>query len=268
MTSLSTYFEFYKQCQQQSSAFICQYFFPLADCSTGKSYKATKEDCLLISTGVCSDLWTLANNFSYGSLLPDCSTLPNAVNDSSSVTIPIEGMNDTNGTEGIMCREDFVKTDLMCEPRCDSFEQSSHLDSQILIYSEVVAISIILTLCIVTIIVAVKEYKILLAYPSVLVLFQIIDTIVLGIVALITAIYRYKLYCGSVSLLETLNNPTLFCKFSGHLTNIEAKSDKFEAALMQYFECEAFGHIPGKCDRGTFEKIYNPYMSAIAYILM
>uniref|UniRef100_A0A1X7TFL7 FZ domain-containing protein n=1 Tax=Amphimedon queenslandica TaxID=400682 RepID=A0A1X7TFL7_AMPQE len=183
MTSLSTYFgngvEFYKQCQQQSSAFICQYFFPLADCSTGKSYKATKEDCLLISTGVCSDLWTLANNFSYGSLLPDCSTLPNAVNDSSSVTIPIEGMNDTNGTEGIMCREDFVKTDLMCEPRCDSFEQSSHLDSQILIYSEVVAISIILTLCIVTIIVAVKEYKILLAYPSVLVLFQIIDTIVL-----------------------------------------------------------------------------------------
>ena len=73
------FIEYYKQCQQQSSAFICQYFFPLADCSTGKSYKATKEDCLLISTGVCSNLWTLANNFGYGSLLPDCSTLPNGI---------------------------------------------------------------------------------------------------------------------------------------------------------------------------------------------
>ena len=76
----------YKQCQQQSSAFICQYFFPLADCSTGKSYKATKEDCLLISTGVCSDLWTLANTFGYGSVLPDCSTLPNGMKIILSIT--------------------------------------------------------------------------------------------------------------------------------------------------------------------------------------
>ena len=68
-------------------------------------------------------------------------------------------MNDTNGTDGIVCREDFVKIDLICEPRCDGFEQTSHLNSQILIYSEVVATSIAITFCIVTIIVAVKEYK-------------------------------------------------------------------------------------------------------------
>ncbi|XP_019854875.1 PREDICTED: uncharacterized protein LOC109583829 [Amphimedon queenslandica] len=439
--SLNNYLEFYKQCQQQSSAFICQYFFPLADCSTGKSYKATKEDCLLISTGVCSDLWTLANNFSYGSLLPNCSTLPNAVNDSSSVTLSIEDINDTNGTEGIACREDFVKIDLICEPRCESFDQTrSHLDSQILIYSEVVATSIALTFCIIAIIVVIKEYKILLvtiksitshniislyhyrlAYPSVLVFFQVIDITVFVMVLIITAIDRYGLYCSSVSLLETLKNPTPFCKFSGvafhytfvnmalswffhvaiffhkvlfpfqanrfeklgrnkyifatvtilsillplpaviiclsvdkfkyninrfptticssngvmwfysitlpmdvlfaagvimliivlwtmrnktnflkkrshtklntaekkillvftffiifgafnvaHQSNITAKSDEFEAALEEYFECEAFGHIPGKCDRGTFEKIrmYSSYMSAIAFILM
>ncbi|XP_019854872.1 PREDICTED: uncharacterized protein LOC109583828 isoform X2 [Amphimedon queenslandica] len=419
ITSLNSYLEYCKQCQQQSSAFICQYFFPLADCSTGKSYKATKEDCLLISTGVCSDLWTLANNFSYGSLLPDCSTLPNAVNDSSSVTILIEDMNDSNGTEGIACREDFVEIDLICEPRCDSFEQTgSHLDSQLLIYSEVVATSIALTFCIIAIIVAVKEYKILLAYPSILVLFQVIDVTVLVIVLIITAIDRYGLYCSSVSLLETLKNPTPFCKFSGvifqyntlnmvlwwffygviifhkilfpfqaknfenmgynkyifitvvtlclviplpaviisltverfgyniyrfpttlcissgdmwfysttlpmdvlvaagvimliiifwtirrssfkinqqsiSLTTAEkkivmviisfvifgvyilgntsgavAKSNEFKAALTQYFECEAFGHVPGKCDRGTFDKIYNPYLNAISYILI
>ena len=54
----------------------------------------------------------------------------------------------------------------------------------------------------------------------------------------------------------------------GHVSDITAKSKKFELALVEYFQCEAFGHIPGKCDRGTFDKIYSPYMSAIAYMLM
>ena len=104
-------------------------------------------------------------------------------------------MNDTNGTDNIVCREGFIKTDLICEPRCDGFEQTSHLNSQILIYSEVVATSMGLIFCTATIVVAVKEYKkslvtykysliILyhcrLVYPSVLVFFQVIDLIVLG----------------------------------------------------------------------------------------
>ena len=71
-------------------------------------------------------------------------------------------MNDTNGTDDIVCREDFIKTDLICEPRCDSFEQSSHSDTLIMIYSEVVATSMGLIFCVVAIIVAVKEYKTLL----------------------------------------------------------------------------------------------------------
>ena len=54
----------------------------------------------------------------------------------------------------------------------------------------------------------------------------------------------------------------------GHLSDVIAKSGKFQAALREYFECEAFGYVPGKCNRGTFDKIYNPYMSVTAYILM
>ena len=47
-----------------------------------------------------------------------------------------------------------------------------------------------------------------------------------------------------------------------------AKSDKFIAALINYFKCEALGHVPGKCDRLEFEHYYNPYMTAISYILI
>uniref|UniRef100_A0A1X7UEL9 FZ domain-containing protein n=1 Tax=Amphimedon queenslandica TaxID=400682 RepID=A0A1X7UEL9_AMPQE len=207
ITSLNSYLEIYKQCQQQSSAFICQYFFPLADCSTGKSYKATKEDCLLISTGVCLDLWALANNSGNGSLLPDCSTLPN----------------------------------------------------------EVVATSISLTFCIVAIIVAVKEYKTLLAYPSILVLFQVIDITVVGIVLITTAIYRYELYCSSVSLLETLNNPTPFCKFSGVVFHYTFAN----MALSWFFHVAIFFYkvlFPFQANR--FEKLgRNKYIFATVTIL-
>ena len=59
----------------------------------------------------------------------------------------------------VVCREDFVKTDLICEPRCDRFEQSSHTDSLIMIYSEVIATSIALIFAIITTIVALKEFK-------------------------------------------------------------------------------------------------------------
>ena len=47
-----------------------------------------------------------------------------------------------------------------------------------------------------------------------------------------------------------------------------AKSDKFIAALTNYFKCEALGYVPGKCNRSEFEQYYNPYMGAISYILM
>ena len=53
-----------------------------------------------------------------------------------------------------------------------------------------------------------------------------------------------------------------------HQSNTEAKYAEYQAALEEYFECEALGHVPGKCDRGTFENIYSPYMSATAYMLM
>lgn len=54
----------------------------------------------------------------------------------------------------------------------------------------------------------------------------------------------------------------------GNTSGATAKANQFQAALAEYFECEALGHISGKCDRGTFENIYNPYTNAISYILM
>ena len=53
-----------------------------------------------------------------------------------------------------------------------------------------------------------------------------------------------------------------------HSAIVTAKFDKVIAGLTDYFKCEALGHVPGKCDKSEFEQYYNPYISALAYILI
>ena len=53
-----------------------------------------------------------------------------------------------------------------------------------------------------------------------------------------------------------------------HTAIVTARSDKFIAAVTDYFKCEALGHVPGKCNRSEFEQYCNPYMSAISYTLI
>ena len=64
-----------------------------------------------------------------------------------------------NNTNDIVCRDDFIKTNLICEPRCDRFEQSSHTKTLIMIGSEVTAAIIALLLSIATIILSIKDHK-------------------------------------------------------------------------------------------------------------
>ena len=53
-----------------------------------------------------------------------------------------------------------------------------------------------------------------------------------------------------------------------HVGIVTSNSDKTVDGLITYFACESSGHVPGKCDRRIFERYTQPYMSAVAYILM
>ena len=65
-----------ESCAQVALPFLCQYMFLLSDCSTGTSYSATRDDCIMISEGVCADVWDLGLRFGYD--LPNCDELPKA----------------------------------------------------------------------------------------------------------------------------------------------------------------------------------------------
>ena len=56
--------------------YLCQYYFPLKDCTTDNIYTASKEDCVRVSTTVCATPWNIAVNFGHGHRLPKCNTLP------------------------------------------------------------------------------------------------------------------------------------------------------------------------------------------------
>ena len=53
-----------------------------------------------------------------------------------------------------------------------------------------------------------------------------------------------------------------------HVGIVTSNYDEFVDGIIKYFACESSGHVPGKCDRTIFERYTQPYMSAVAYILM
>ena len=62
------------KCRNVGLPFICLYLFPPCDWN-GTEYLPTSEQCRSISTDICKNEWTLAQNMING--LPDCASLPN-----------------------------------------------------------------------------------------------------------------------------------------------------------------------------------------------
>ena len=57
------------------------------------------------------------------------------------------------------CRGDFIQINMTCQPRCDNFEQSSHLGTKLLIIGEIFASVYGLLVCILIIRKSIKDYK-------------------------------------------------------------------------------------------------------------
>lgn len=72
------------KCQAVGIPFLCQYVFPLCDCSTGDLYLPSQEFCVKVSTVACEAEWEMLTSLDqYDDLLPVCSNLPVATYSSS-----------------------------------------------------------------------------------------------------------------------------------------------------------------------------------------
>lgn len=49
---------------------------------------------------------------------------------------------------------------------------------------------------------------------------------------------------------------------------LQSREDEFESALAQYFACEAFGYVEGKCDHNTITNVYSPFVIAALYLFL
>lgn len=66
----------FPECQEAADSFLCQYYYPLRDCSSGYTYSASREECIRVTASVCSIPWMLATTTRYREDLPDCEKLP------------------------------------------------------------------------------------------------------------------------------------------------------------------------------------------------
>ena len=150
-----------KDCQSAALLFLCQHLFPLYDCSTGTIYTASKEYCTTISTKICAQQWNIAIDFGYGDRLPNCDELPsNGIMSNDSNDTSFDDLFDSNDTSTeIICKEDFIKINSTCIPRCDKFELAKPFETKLLIAVEVIASAIGLILSILIIVLSVKDYK-------------------------------------------------------------------------------------------------------------
>ena len=76
------------------------------------------------------------------------------INDAVNVTDAWEEFN-------ITCREDFYELNNTCLPRCDKFEIYRHAEFMVVILSQVVASSISVFICLLIVILSIKDYKIM-----------------------------------------------------------------------------------------------------------
>ena len=89
----------------------------------------------------------------------DYITISSFITDTGNCSLLNNSLNPT--IQNITCREDFIKINNTCQPRCDRFEQGTHEGSQLLIYSDLIASIVNLLLCIVIVAISIKDYKIM-----------------------------------------------------------------------------------------------------------
>lgn len=57
------------------------------------------------------------------------------------------------------CRDDFIEINSTCVPRCDKFEENTHYGTSLVVYSEIIASLIALSVTAVIIVLSIKTHK-------------------------------------------------------------------------------------------------------------
>ena len=123
-------------------------------------YTPTRETCEQVRDSTCSSEWNLVKQFR-PELLPDCNLLPENSGTPSLAGVEMNCSNDTQETQDIVCRHDFIEQNGTCWPCCDRWTQQPENIAPIL---RIISISVsslgtlIATVCLCF---TIYEYKVL-----------------------------------------------------------------------------------------------------------
>ncbi|XP_019850175.1 PREDICTED: uncharacterized protein LOC109580971 [Amphimedon queenslandica] len=200
-----------EDCRIAGTMFVCQFSFPLCNCSNGEEYLPSREFCSYVSTDVCATEWDYA--YENGIQTPNCS-------DFISSGIPI---NSSTGNMPILnishCSEDFYQHNGSgpCRPICGSYETYSELNAKIETDTQLAVAVFVLFMGIIVLIASFIRRKIMLIFPSIFLIYLTIGVCVVAIFVIIPKLDKTNsLFCTSKDLLETYkSNSTTYCKVTG-----------------------------------------------------
>eukprot|EP00731_Ephydatia_muelleri_P010669 Em0005g1255a len=208
------------QCKEVALPFLCLYLFPLCD-DNQTTYLPSMAQCISISTDICRTEWLLASSLVNN--LPVCSKLPNvspcngSTTPASTTTASPNNASTTNSTSlsvvNKTCSENFIFNGNYCLPDCPKWSlraSGTNADYVVIVAAVVGLISgtiVLLLSCV--------RHRRMFAFPSILVVYQTIMTILLALFAVISFIDPKGLYCTEPDWIGSLKRTTPFCAISG-----------------------------------------------------
>ncbi|XP_065890388.1 uncharacterized protein [Dysidea avara] len=199
-----------EQCAEIVLPFLCHYTHPPCD-GNGSVNLISQEQCSNIRDVVCADEWRLVMATSSSSLLPVCehfSDVDNITYDNTTHII----------SQPLQCHYQFKEYCGLCLPLCGKFSQyriTTKLRERILL---IFAGAISFIGGILVFVAVIIRKKVLLDFPSILVVYSTVCTFVIACLILITYIGgQERLYCTHEILTVAYDNPSAFCQVSGCL---------------------------------------------------
>jgi hypothetical protein len=202
------------ECRDAVVPFLCLYTFGMCGMNND-DYRPSAAECIEIRDSICESEWKkakgLLEEFNQPPL-PDCSTLGDEGLDCDRISL-----NESKSECTIQCHQHFYCDNNFCKPRCDRFRE----------YSEsYIALSDALTitagcaglLCgIAVVVIFLLRRKTLMKFPTVLVFYSTFSLLFVEFIVLVSFMDRSELFCKRTDLVQSLVNPTAFCKLGGVL---------------------------------------------------
>jgi hypothetical protein len=217
-----------ESCREKGLPLYCQFLFP--PCTHNDTLHLTRSKCIELKSKHCKTEIDFLNGFRntplykrFSFLDPNCTVLPQGANHSFVLKQPnhteMLAASPSNESVATSCHPEFTSVCSLCLPSCTDLYYNTRIGKGLQIddAAKILASCFAVFGAVVFIVLALLKWKDVFTFPTILVFYQNIIELMIGVLILLPfVIGRGVLFCSYDDIVRTLHNPpTPFCSFSG-----------------------------------------------------